>query len=168
VAPFREAPTRPASTPEASHLSIAALVAEIVGSTTDTMPPAINGLGPAVVTLTDSIRNLQHELHASFVKFVQSLAQATDAKAAALSDWIINKAFRAGVTLEERQAFHIFCHTYGTWMRRYGGLDLRGLVGTDRWKDIKSTARYAHVVPSEEAQRAALLPEWHRPKEKQR
>jgi integrase len=69
-------------------------------------------------------------------------------------------AARAGVTLEERQAFHIFCHTYGTWMRRYGGLDLRGLVGTDRWKDIKSTARYAHVVTSEEAQRAALLPAW--------
>jgi integrase len=68
-------------------------------------------------------------------------------------------AARGGVTLEERQAFHIFCHTYGTWMRRYGGLDLRGLVGTDRWKDIKSTARYAHVVPSEEAQRAALLPD---------
>ena len=69
-------------------------------------------------------------------------------------------AARAGVTLQERQAFHVFCHTYGTWMRRYGGLDLRGLVGTDRWKDIKSTARYAHVVPSEEAQRAALLPAW--------
>jgi len=45
-------------------------------------------------------------------------------------------------------------------MRRYGGLDRRGLVGTGRWKDIKSTARYAHVVPSEEAQRAALLPSW--------
>jgi integrase len=71
-------------------------------------------------------------------------------------------AARAGVTLEERQAFHIFCHTYGTWMRRYGGLDLRGLVGTDRWKDIKSTARYAHVVPSEEAQRAAMLPSWRK------
>jgi integrase len=61
-------------------------------------------------------------------------------------------AARARVTLE--------CHTYATWMRRYGGLDLRGLVGTNRWKDIKSTARYAHVVPSEEAQRAALLPSW--------
>jgi integrase len=67
-------------------------------------------------------------------------------------------AARGGVTLQERQAFHIFCHTYATWMRRYGGLDLRGLVGTDRWKDVKSTARYAHVVPSEEARRAALLP----------
>ena len=41
-----------------------------------------------------------------------------------------------------------------------GGLDLRGLVGTDRWKDIKSTAQYAHLVPSKEAQPAALLPSW--------
>ncbi len=66
--------------------------------------------------------------------------------------------FRAGVDLPPRLAFHVFCHTYGTWMRRYGGLDLRGLVGTGRWKDEKSAARYAHVVVSEDAQRAELLP----------
>jgi integrase len=54
--------------------------------------------------------------------------------------------------------FHTFCHTYGTWMRRYGGLDTRGLVGTGRWKSEKSAARYAHVLPSEDAMRAALLP----------
>lgn len=54
--------------------------------------------------------------------------------------------------------FHTFCHTYGTWMRRYGGLDTRGLVGTGRWKSEKSAARYAHVVVSEDARRAALLP----------
>lgn len=68
-------------------------------------------------------------------------------------------AAKGGVTLPEREAFHIFCHTYATWMRRYGKLDLRGLVGTDRWADIKSTARYAHVVTTEEAERASLLPE---------
>jgi hypothetical protein len=44
-------------------------------------------------------------------------------------------------------------------MRRYGKLDLRGQVGTNRWKDLKSTMRYAHAIASEEAQRAALLPE---------
>ena len=60
--------------------------------------------------------------------------------------------------LPERAAFRIFCHTYATLMRRYGKLDLRGLVGTDRWKNIKSTMRYAHAIASEEAQRAALLP----------
>jgi integrase len=67
-------------------------------------------------------------------------------------------AAKAGVDLPERQAFHIFCHTYGTLMRRYGKLDLRGLVGTGRWKDIKSTLRYPHAIASEEAQRANFLP----------
>jgi len=67
-------------------------------------------------------------------------------------------SIRAGVDLPERTAFHIFRHTYATWMRRYGGLDTRGLVGTGAWKDNKSAERYAHVVVSEEAQRAAMLP----------
>lgn len=54
--------------------------------------------------------------------------------------------------------FHTFCHTWATWMRRYGGLDTRGLVGTKRWKDLKSAARYEHVVASEESRKADLLP----------
>lgn len=54
--------------------------------------------------------------------------------------------------------FHSLCHTYAVWMRRYGGLDIRGLVGTGRWKDQKSAARYAHVVTTEEARKADLLP----------
>jgi len=54
--------------------------------------------------------------------------------------------------------FHIFCHTWATWMRRYGGLDLHGLVATERWKDPASAARYAHVVASEESRKADLLP----------
>jgi len=65
---------------------------------------------------------------------------------------------RAKVMLPPRVAFHVFCHTWATWMRRYAGADLRGLVGTDRWKDIKSTFRYAHVVVSEDSRKAALLP----------
>jgi integrase len=67
-------------------------------------------------------------------------------------------AAKANVDLPERQAFHLFRHTYATWMRRFGGLDTRGLVGTGTWKDRKSAERYEHVVVSEEAQRAALLP----------
>lgn len=58
----------------------------------------------------------------------------------------------------EWMTFHTFCHTYGTWMRRYGGLDQRGLVATGRWKSEKSAARYAHVVASEESRKADLLP----------
>jgi hypothetical protein len=54
--------------------------------------------------------------------------------------------------------FHTFCHTYGTWMRRYGGLDTRGLVETGRWKSEQSPARYAHAVAGEAAHKAALLP----------
>jgi len=67
-------------------------------------------------------------------------------------------AFKSGVELPERSAFHIFRHTYATWMRRYAGLDVRGLVGTGAWKDGKSAARYAHVQVSEEARKAAMLP----------
>lgn len=66
--------------------------------------------------------------------------------------------FRAGVDLPERSAFHLFRHTYATWMRRYAGLDTRGLVATGAWKDRKSAERYTHVVTSEEAQRAVMLP----------
>ena len=54
--------------------------------------------------------------------------------------------------------FHTFCHTYGTWMRRYAGLDTRGLVGTGRWADEDSVKRYVHVVTSEESRKADMLP----------
>lgn len=64
----------------------------------------------------------------------------------------------AGITLPERVAFHVFCHTWGTWMRQYGGLDTFDLVKTDRWADPESADRYAHVVVSETAKRANRLP----------
>lgn len=54
--------------------------------------------------------------------------------------------------------FHTFRHTWATWMRRYGGLDTRGLMGTGTWKDAKSVHRYQHVVVTEEAAKAAMLP----------
>jgi integrase len=67
-------------------------------------------------------------------------------------------AFKAGVSLPERSAFHIFRHTYATWMRRYGGADETSLIATGAWKDKKSVSRYTHAVVSEESKRAALLP----------
>ena len=67
-------------------------------------------------------------------------------------------ALEAGVTLPEREAFHVFRHTYGTWMRRYAGSDTKGLVSTGAWKSEQSASRYAHAVVSEEATKAALLP----------
>lgn len=66
--------------------------------------------------------------------------------------------FKAGVELPERSAFHIFRHTYATWMRRYAGLDTKALVATGAWKDRKSADRYEHVQVSEEARKAVLLP----------
>lgn len=63
------------------------------------------------------------------------------------------------------KGFHAFCHTYGAWMRRYGGLDTSGLVATSRWKDPASARRYEHLVATEEAQKASLLP--LEPKKKQ-
>jgi integrase len=67
-------------------------------------------------------------------------------------------AAKAEVTLPERQAFHLFRHTYATWMRRFGKLDTKGLVGTGTWKDRKSVDRYEHVEVTEEARKADLLP----------
>lgn len=64
----------------------------------------------------------------------------------------------AGVTLPNREAFHLFRHTYGAWMRRYAGSDTSGLVATGAWKSRQSAARYEHTVVSEEAQKSALLP----------
>jgi len=47
----------------------------------------------------------------------------------------------AGLKFPRRQGgFHLFCHTYGTWMTRYGELDTYGLVRTKRWKDPASAA----------------------------
>lgn len=60
--------------------------------------------------------------------------------------------------LNKHVTFHTLRHTWATWMRRYAGLDIKGLVDTGAWRDAKSAARYAHVVISEEAQRSDLLP----------
>jgi len=60
--------------------------------------------------------------------------------------------------------FHTCRHTWATWMRRFGKLDTKGLVGTGAWKDEKSASRYQHVVVTEEAQRADMLPALKRAK----
>jgi hypothetical protein len=64
--------------------------------------------------------------------------------------WARDSALEAG--------FHIFCHTYGTWMKRYGRLDTFGLTRTGRWKDPQSADRYNHTEASWEARQADLLP----------
>lgn len=67
-------------------------------------------------------------------------------------------AFRAGVELPARSKFHIFCHTFATWMRRYAGADSKALIATGRWKDRKSVDRYTHTVVSEDSKLADALP----------
>lgn len=80
------------------------------------------------------------------------------AKSGALYDLFRDTAKAAGVTIPERVAFHLFRHSFGAWMRRYGGLDTSGLVATKAWKSREAAAVYEHVETSEEARKAALLP----------
>lgn len=65
----------------------------------------------------------------------------------------------AGVPFPEGVAFHGFRHTWGSWMRRYAGLDTTGLVATGAWSTHDAARRYEHAVTSEEARRADLLPQ---------
>jgi integrase len=54
--------------------------------------------------------------------------------------------------------FHTFRHTWATWMRRYSGADVQGLVATGNWRDPRSAARYSHVVSRDEWDRVDNLP----------
>lgn len=65
----------------------------------------------------------------------------------------------AGLAFPARQGgFHIFCHTYGTWMHNYGKLDAYGLVRTGRWMSAEMADSYTHTGTSSEAKQAELLP----------
>ena len=76
-----------------------------------------------------------------------------------LRAWLWSAIDRAGVSFPPRQrGFHLFRHTWATWMRRYGGLDTSGLLETGAWRDRSSAARYEHLDATEEAQKAKLLP----------
>ncbi len=72
--------------------------------------------------------------------------------------WLDKAAERAGVVIPPRVAFHAFRHTWGAWMRRYGGCDTTALLETGAWRDRQSAAVYEHAIQSEEARRADLLP----------
>jgi integrase len=54
--------------------------------------------------------------------------------------------------------FHTFRHTWASWMRRYAGADLQGLVATGNWRDLRSASRYAHAVARDEWKRVESLP----------
>jgi integrase len=76
-----------------------------------------------------------------------------------LRDMLTEAMAAAGVSFPRRQrGFHLFRHTWATWMRRYGGLDTSGLLETGAWRDHSSAARYEHLDATEEAKKANLLP----------
>lgn len=79
-------------------------------------------------------------------------------KCGRLYTWLKEVFHLAGLPMPERVKFHIFRHTYGAWMRRYGGVDTSGLVATGAWLSRTSAAIYEHVVPTEEARKADHLP----------
>jgi integrase len=54
---------------------------------------------------------------------------------------------------------HTLRHTWASWMRRYGGLDVQGLVATGHWRDPTSARRYAHAAAREEWSRVDRLPD---------
>lgn len=102
---------------------------------------------PAVAALASLPRGLARA-DATVFRFrknghLYNLMKATKKRAGADLSWV---------------TFHSLCHTWATWMRRYGGLDTTGLVATGRWKDRKSAAIYEHAVVSEEARKADSLP----------
>jgi integrase len=73
--------------------------------------------------------------------------------------WLSTAMEKAGVFFPPRQrGFHLFRHTWATWMRRYGGLDTSGLLETGAWRDRSSAARYEHLDSTEEAKKVELLP----------
>src|SRR5262245_26810673 len=77
----------------------------------------------------------------------------------ALRDMLKRALRNAGLSFPRRQGgFHLFCHTYGSWMHVYGKIDRHGLTRTGRWADPDSADRYVHTQASEEARRADLLP----------
>lgn len=53
---------------------------------------------------------------------------------------------------------HTFRHTWATWLRRYAGADVDGLLGTKNWRSPRSVRRYVHVKAHEEWNRVERLP----------
>ncbi len=76
-----------------------------------------------------------------------------------LRDMLKEAMAKAGLSFPRRQCgFHLFCHTYGTWMHRENGMDNYALARTGRWKDPRSAEAYLHTAVSAEARMADNLP----------
>ena len=79
-------------------------------------------------------------------------------KGGALRSMLATAMENAGLSFPKRErGFHLFCHTYATWMLPLVG-DNYGLARIGRWKDPRSVEGYLHTKVSAEARRADLLP----------
>jgi len=89
-------------------------------------------------------------------------------KGGALRAMLAEAMKNAGLSFPKRErGFHLFCHTYATWMLPMVG-DNYGLARTGRWKDPRSAEGYLHAKVSSEARQADLLPTPFRAKGVQR
>jgi integrase len=103
-----------------------------------------------VIALANHPRSLDRDAKERLIRFHVS---------GHLRDMLTTAMQRAGVFFPRRQrGFHLFRHTWATWMRRYGGLDTSGLLETGAWRDRSAAARYEHLDATEEARKANLLP----------
>jgi integrase len=123
--------------------------------------PQTKNSDPRAVFLTPALRT-------ALAAWPRRVRLARWSKSGHLYDLLRQTRIAAGFQKEKETAeeaaeprfptFHTLRHTWATWMRRYAGLDTAGLVATRAWRDRKSAARYEHVVVSEEAMKAILLP----------
>lgn len=104
----------------------------------------------AVTTLANHPRRLDRDSGQRLFRFHAS---------GHLRDMLKTAMTKAGLSFPRRQrGFHLFCHTYGTWMHRFGGLDNFALSRTDRWRDPRSAEIYLHTEVNSEARMADVLP----------
>jgi len=75
-----------------------------------------------------------------------------------LYQWWGEAERQAGIELPPGSAFHVLRHTYGVYMRRFGGLDTSALIATGRWKSRDAASRYEHVDISESQRAVGLFP----------
>jgi len=108
-------------------------------------------LPPVLITaFANHPRGMQRDPHVRLFRFH---------KGGRLYDMLKDAMTAARLAFPRRQGgFHLFCHTYGTWMHRYAGLDNYALSRTDRWKDPRSAERYLHTEINSEARMADIMP----------
>lgn len=97
-------------------------------------------------------------LPAPLVKLMKSLK--TEEKVFSLDywglRWRLKKASKAA-KVPFMSTHKIGSHTFATWMRRYTGMDSRGLKDTGRWASTQMTERYTHTDVSESSKKSEAL-----------